>query len=228
MSTLLAQRKNNAVANGLLFLIAFTFLTTWLPFLRALFDGESYVWGTTYFGATFGGSGLSPAYLVLVVQVAFFALLFASIYWLRNRALVPVLLGVWWIHIFGNLLFDIIRNGDTMFHGDTLNVHISLTAIILPLSVLALALIVIVIRGDRSDANTALSWSGRNRIMALLIFGPLPLQAVLFATGNPHGTGDQVAVLISILQCMLIPLVVRPYRLRSSEDRQTSMERNLA
>jgi hypothetical protein len=134
-----------------------------------------------------------------------------SFYWFRNRTVHYVLLGLWWIHVFGNLLFDIAAYGDTEFHGDTLNVHLSLSMIVIPLGVIALALLVLAIRKDFKSDLSAIPWSRRNRRLALLVFGPLPIQAILLATGEPHGATDQIGVLISIAQCFLIPFVVRPY-----------------
>ena len=211
MSTI-AFRKSTGLYNGLLLLVGITFMLTWLPALRALFDGVSYQWGTSYFGMTFGGKGLNADYFYLLLQLVFYAILIWSFYRVRNRALNYALLGIWWIHIFGNLLFEIMATGDTMFHGDTLNVHVSLSAIVIPLSLLALVLIMLVARRDMASDDENIPWSRKNTMIALIVFGPLPLQAIFFASGEPHGITDQVAVKVSILQCLLIPLVVRPYR----------------
>jgi hypothetical protein len=62
--------------------------------------------------------------------------------------------------------------------------------------------------------NEAIVWSRRNTILALIILGPLPIQAILLATGEPHGLTDKIGVLISIAQCFVIPFIVRPYRSR--------------
>ncbi|MDN5205249.1 ubiquinol cytochrome C oxidoreductase [Fulvivirgaceae bacterium BMA10] len=210
MKTLTAYRQNNLPFNILNIIVSFSFLVVWLPLLRALFDGLSYRWGTTYFGIAFNGRGLTMDYLFLILQLIFFAVLFLSFYWFRKRKLFYGLLVVWFIHVFGNLLFDIIKNGDHMFHGDTLNVHVSLSAIIIPLSLIAAVLIILSIWKDMNSNEVSISWSKRNRLLAFIVFGPLPIQAIFFATGKPHNITDQIAVIVAIIQCFAIPFILRP------------------
>jgi len=210
MKTLQAYRTPNTLTNILTFLISLTFMTTWLPFLRAIFDGASYEWGTTYFGFLIHGAGVNLDFIYVVVQLLFYASLMISMYWVRSRTTYYALLGVWFINYFGNLISDIVINGDTMFHGETLNVHISITWIIVPLSLLALLLIFFVIRADGNAEEQTIPWTAKNKTLLLVILGPLPIQGVLFATGEPHGITDQVGVIISILQSFLIPIILRP------------------
>jgi len=113
--------------------------------------------------------------------------------------------------VFGNLFYDIAMNGDTMFHGDTLNVHVSLLALVVPLGIIALALIVIVFLKDAGFASTGLHWNKKNTVRLLVLYGPLPIQAVLFVFGEPHGISDQIGVIMAILQALLVPLIIRPY-----------------
>lgn len=195
----------------LLFVIAFTFLIVWLPFLRAPFDGVTYHWATTYFGIPFSGSGLNRDYLFLIVEFIFYAGLFFSVYWVRNRNVFYVLLGLWWFHFFGGMLYTIIQDPDSTFRGDTLGVVVSLIYIVGPLVLIALTLVVWVIRKDRQAEEVSIPWNRKNRLMALLIFGPLPLQFVLLHFGPDPSLMDQIGVLISITQCLAIPLVLRPY-----------------
>lgn len=124
MKTLTAYRNSNVWTKIQAFLLSLTFMIVWLPFVRSLFDGESYAWGTNYFGFFISGNGVTPSFLFLIIQMALYALLFIGLYRMKNRKLYFGLLFIWWINVFGNLIYDIIVNGDTMFHGDTLNVHI--------------------------------------------------------------------------------------------------------
>lgn len=211
MKTLTAYRQPNVWTNVLTFFLSLTFMIVWLPFVRSLFDGVSYQWGTEYFGFLIYGAGVTPSFVFLILQLALYVALFVGLYHMRNRKLYAALLGIWWINVFGNLIFDIIVNGDTMFHGDTMNVHISLTAIILPISALALFLVIQVIRSDFRSEEFSFPWTSKNNLMMYLILGPLPIQAMLLASGEPHGITDQIGVIISILQCFLIPFIFRPY-----------------
>ncbi len=193
-------------------MISFTFITTWLPFLRCLFDGSSYRWGTGYFGMGFSSRGLSADYIFLVVICALYFALFITAYWTKKRWIYYALLIWWWLHSFGNLLYDIIKNGDTMFHGDTLNVHVSLSKIVIPFSVVAIALIVWVILKDRRQVDLQLPWAKANSLMAAIILGPIVLQAALFATGAPDNIGDKIGVLLALVQCFAIPFIFPPLK----------------
>ena len=134
---------------------------------------------------------------------------------MKNRNWFYGLLVLWFLNVFGNLLFDIVWYGDTMFHGDTLNVHVSLTAIVVPLSLLALVMIFFLVKWDRKAAEESIVWNRRNRQLMWIILGPLPIQAVLFAIGEPHGITDQVGVIISIVQSFAIPVFLRPFQVRN-------------
>ena len=207
-----AIRTNFIWNNILLFVVSFTFLIVWLPLIRSIFDGPSYVWGTTLFGIPISGAGLSPSLLFVFFQFVFYIFLFFSFYWFANRAVFRTLIISWFVMVFGNFFYDIAVNGDTMFHGDTMDVHFSLLSIVLPLGIIAALLTAYVIYRDSRHDNVAIGWSKKNSLIAAIIYGPLPIQAILFATGEPHDLGDQIGVVIAIAQAFLTPLIVRPYK----------------
>jgi len=211
MKTLIAYRKTSRLLTVLTVLISFTFMVTWLPVVRSIFDGSSYQWGLNFYGLGFSGEGITASLLFPIAQLLFYSALFISMFWVRKRQWFYGLLIAWYFMVFGNLLSDIAINGGTMFHGDTLNVHISLTWIVLPLSLLALVLIYFVIREDRKAEEPQIPWATKNRNLMFWILGPLVIQAILFSYGEPHGITDQIAVVWSILQSFLIPLILRPY-----------------
>ncbi|MCA6074097.1 ubiquinol cytochrome C oxidoreductase [Fulvivirga sedimenti] len=212
MINLTAYRRPTMWKNILAFMISLTFMIVWLPFIRSICDGSSYPWGTQYFGFTFYGNGITTDFIFVVIQFLFYVFLMYSIYRVKDRTIFYGLLLVWFVNVFGNLLYDIAVNGDSMFHGETLNVHISITWIVIPLSVLALFVIYKVIREDAAGPVVNDPWTRRNTLMAILILGPIPVQAVLLATGEPDGLTDQIGVLMSITQCFLLPFVYRPYK----------------
>lgn len=219
MKNLNAYRLPNVWTNVLSVFISITFMIVWLPFVRSIFDGTSYVWGTQYFGATITGAGLTPSFIFIIAQLALYASIIIGLYRMKNRKLYGVLLGVWWVNVFGNLLFDIIKNGDTMFHGDTLNVHVSITAIILPLAVSAMFLIVQVFRTEKESVS--ISWTKKNSFLLNFFLGMLPVLFILLFSGEPHGITDQIGVIIAIAQCFYIPMIFRPYGYKNSY--QTSL-----
>lgn len=212
MNFLNATRRNNAWFNLLLFIISFTFLIVWLPLIRSICDGTSYQWGTNLFGISISGAGISLSLFFVIAQFLFYMALFFSFYWFSNRYYFKLLVILWYVMIFGNMFFDIIKNGDTMFHGDTLNVHVSLTNIIVPLGIIALGFILMVFRKDASFASTGVNWNWKNTKRFIILFGPVPVQAILFATGEPHGITDQIGVVLAITQALMVPLIVRPYK----------------
>ncbi|WP_296701391.1 ubiquinol cytochrome C oxidoreductase [Algoriphagus sp.] len=214
MKNLIAYRKPNIWTNVLSVLISITFMIVWLPFVRSIFDGSSYVWGTQYFGFTIKGAGITPSFIFIIAQLALYAAVIIGLYRMRNRIMYGALLSIWWINVFGNLIFDILKNGDSMFHGDTLNVHVSITAIILPLAAVALLLIVQVLRTEKESIS--ISWTKKNRALLKFFFAMLPLLFLLLFSGEPHGITDQLGVFIAIAQCFYIPLIFRPFGYKHS------------
>ena len=212
MNSLIAYRKSNNLLNWFHLLISFSFIIVWLPFLRAIFDGKSYQWGTNYYGFNFNGAGVTADFLFVIIQLIFYVALFVAAYRVRNRKIYYALLVLWFLNVFGNLLASIVRDGDTMFHGDTLNIHISLTNIIIPLSIMASICMFLIIRKDIKTPEVTVPWNSKNTKLALMILAPILIQAILFATGEPHGITDKIGVIAAIAQCFLIPLIFRPYQ----------------
>lgn len=204
-----AFRTSNIWTNVLSMFISLTFMIVWLPFIRSLFDGTSYVWGTEYFGLKISGAGVTPSFLFLILQMSLYAFVIFGLYRMKSRKLYGGLLGLWWLNVFGNLLFDILKNGDTLFHGDTLNVHVSISVIVLPLSVIAILLIIMVMRTEKEEL--LIPWTRKNTILLYSFLGMLPILLFLFSTGNPSGTSDQIGVILAIMQCFYIPYIFRPY-----------------
>jgi hypothetical protein len=213
MKTLIAVRPNNALFNSLMIFSGLTFMLVWLPLLRCLFDGKTYSWGQNYFGINFFSSGIESGYFILIPFFLLYLLFFYSFYWIKNRTIFYVMLAWFWIHNFGNLLFDIIKNGDTEFHGDTLNVHISISMIIIPLSIIAFIWIIAVIRKDKKLLEANIPWSKTNNYKALFILAPLPIQAILYATGEAHGLTDEISVIITIIQSFLMAIIFFPKKI---------------
>ncbi|MBN3519223.1 ubiquinol cytochrome C oxidoreductase [Algoriphagus lutimaris] len=210
MKNLPAFRTPNIWTNVLSLFISLTFMIVWLPFIRSLFDGTSYVWGTNYFGLNINGAGVTPSFIFLILQMSLYAAVIFGLYRMKNRKLYGGLLGLWWLNVFGNLLFDIFKNGDTMFHGDTLNVHVSISTIVLPLSAVALLLIIMVLRIEKEEL--LIPWTQKNRTLLYLFLGMLPILFLLLSTGTPSGTSDQIGVILAITQCFYIPFIFRPYK----------------
>lgn len=211
-----AVRSNNLLFNLLLFLIGITFMLVWLPLLRCFFDGSTYSWGQWYFGMQLSSAGVSADYFILIPFLLLYLVLFHAFYYQKNRSIFYGLMIAWWVHFWGNFLLDIFVHGDTQFHGDTLNVHISLTAIVVPLAALALLLIVAVIQKDRKMETLSISRTPSNRLWTWIVLAPLPIQAILFMVGEPHALTDEIAVLITIAQSLTLPFIFTPGKARTT------------
>jgi hypothetical protein len=208
----IAVRSSNRLFNFLLIFSGITFMLVWLPLLRCLFDGSSYSWGQSYFGLSLRSTGVEAGYFILIPFLIFFILFFYSFYWIKNRIVFYGLLFLWWIHAFGNLLFDIIVNGDSQFHGDTLDVHISISMIVIPLAIIALLLIIAIVLKDRKLPEMNILWNRKNTNKGLIIIALIPIQAILFATGEAHGLTDEIGVIIAILHSFLIQTIFFPVK----------------
>lgn len=187
-------------------------MIVWLPFIRSLFDGDTYQWGTNYFGLFISGAGITPSFIFLVLQLAFYSVLIIGMYRMSNRRLYHALLGIWWINVFGNLISDILINGDTQFHGETMDVHLSISFIVIPLSMLALFLVIQFIRTEKNVlCNTPISWLSINRKLGIAFLVSLPIMFVLLFFGEPHATTDELGVIIALTHCFYIPFIFKPY-----------------
>lgn len=210
---LVATRKSHWVYNLLLFVMAFSFLIVWLPMLRSAFDGESYQWGNSYFGIALSGKGMTLSWLFLFAQFVFYTAVFMAVYWMKNRPITYLLIGLWYLLFFGNMLYEVIGDPDATFRGDTLGVVVPLIYIVIPLALLGLGLVIWMYKLDKNSPESSIPWNQKNTQMAWLILGPLPIQWVLLHFGEHLSSMDQVGVIITIVQCLLIPLIVRPYLL---------------
>ena len=212
MNQLVAYRRPDSWSTTLMILISLTFMIVWLPFIRSVFDGDTYQWGTNYFGLFISGAGITPSILFLVLQLAFYSVLIVGMYRMANRTLYHFLTIVWWTNVFGNLISDILINGDTEFHGDTMDVHMSISFIVIPLSVLALGIVALFIRAEkRYLIHQPLRMGSLNRKLGIGFLLSLPVLFCLLFFGEPHATTDEMGVIIAIAHCFYIPFIFKPY-----------------
>lgn len=205
------SKKFFKLLNWFLLITALTFITTWLPFLRSLCDGESYRWGASAYNLTFNGAGLSTDYYFLVINFAIGFLLMWSMYWAKNRAIFYTLGLIWYGFIFTNSLYQVFWGGGYEFHGDTLGIHLDLSYVIVPAVTFLLLFTIYMIMQDKQHSFVP-TWVKKNKIWSLLLVLPLPVQAVLFSMGEPHDISDQIGVIITIAQVVLLPFALRGYK----------------
>ena len=207
---MIAQKPRTTTHTFLLFIVSFTFIIVWLPLVRSIFDGSSYHWETGYFGFVMKGDGIGPHFGFLIAQLLLYSALFYSVYWQKNRKIAFGLLGIWFIHFFGSLIYEGL-NGELMFHGDALNVHYDMTYLVVILGTISLGLILLAYKKDQALDLPCISWNKKNKLAAWIILGPLPIQLILLSTGDPQQNTDQIGVVISIIQANVIPFIFLPY-----------------
>lgn len=63
------QKLSNYALQILLLGTTLSFISTWLPFIRSIFDGESYMWGKGFLNFKFTGNGLNGDFFYLIIDV---------------------------------------------------------------------------------------------------------------------------------------------------------------
>lgn len=189
---------------------ALTTLVFWLPTVRVLFDGPGYSWGL--FG--FGGVGFTVDYLLPVIG-SFAALLTQWLGWRGGRRLLLyLLLGLWHLSLAaGALYFAATQPGAFRFQGDTLGIDFSL-AVVGPalFSAWAIATLVWIARDLRAAGVNASARDTSDLRWAVVLVGLLPVQFFLLRFGAPDGLTDQIGVLLTVAQWLLVGPALRPRR----------------
>jgi hypothetical protein len=203
--------------NVLLILTSLTFATSWLPFIRGISDGESYQWGTTFFGELFYGNGVGGDFYYVAINVIIFLALMYSVYWIGRRIIFYLLLFVWYGSMIANSFYEVFLGEGYMFHGDTMNIHLDLSYAILPLMILFSAFVLHVALEDGKHSFTAKRHKN-NKLWALLLLLPIPIQVVLFYMGEPHGITDKIGVIVALLQVLLFWAAFKGYDVVEKEE----------
>ena len=205
--------KPDRLLRALLIWTAVTLIIVWLPFVRGLMDGESYEWGNSFAGMQFGGRGVHGDYWLLVIQITF-GILLLYLGWRGARTPLHGLLLIWQLLIAGQACYDSFTSPeDYRFKGDTFGIDVSL-AWVGPLLAGGFALLSIfwVLRDLRTRRETIVpEWTRVNFVLLLIVLSLLPIQFGLLRFGEPHGPRDQVGVLLTMTQWVLINCALFPW-----------------
>jgi hypothetical protein len=214
--------RPDRLLRAILIWTAITLIIVWLPFVRGLMDGSTYQWGNYFFGMQFGGRGVHGDYWLLVLQ-AVFGIFLLYLGWRGARPPFHWLLLLWQILLAAQACYNSFTSPeDYRFQGDTLGVDVSL-AWVGPVLAGGFALLSIlwVVRDLRTRREKVLpKWSRANFTFLLIVLGLLPIQFVLLRFGEPHGPRDQVGVILTMTQWILISLSLFPW---SSSERATEV-----
>lgn len=195
---------------GFLALATAALALAWLPMVRGLLDGASYEWGLSLYGHQFEGAGTGGDYAFLVVHTLIgLALLFLG--WRSPGRFFKLVAMVWSAVLFGDQVWSVLTSPESMtFEGATLGMSLSV-AMIFPLAyglLFALALAWAL----TGEARPAPLWGRLNTVLlgvAVLLF---PLQLLLLSTGRGQEVSDQIGVLMTIGQWLLVSLSFAPWK----------------
>ena len=212
--------KPDRILRAILIWTMITLILVWLPFVRGLMDGDSYRWGNIFWGMRIRGSGIRGDYWVLVLQVLF-GLTLLYLGWRGARQPFHWLLLLWHVPQGVQAINEALSSpGDYRFRGDTLGVDVSL-AWVGPLFFGGFALLSLfwVVRDlKKPHAKVELEWTVINRILLFIVLGLLPIQFVLLRFGEPDGPRDQVGVILTMAQWLLINFALFPLSQRRTSE----------
>jgi len=173
----------------------------WLPLVRSVFDGESYAWGTSYFGLQLSGAGLAGDVWYLTLKTGFACfVLFALLR--RWRPVGAMFATAWSALLLADSLYVFIANPEGLwFHGDTLGIQLNLS-LIAPIIVSAMLLPCAWLwwQAVAEGAGRPAPLQPRNVRRLGMLAALLPLQFVLLHFGVPHGVTDQAGVILTMVQ----------------------------
>ncbi len=186
--------------------VTWAFLLAWLPFLRSIFDGTSYHWGTSRFGFEFSGSGLGGDWWYMLLKLAIgFVVMFGV--WLRQNWGYWVALLLTVIFVMDSAWTYWVLQEPNMFRGDTLGIAFDMTYIALGVNGLAvLAAAALVGLSHTSELAHPRVLRAPQRMLWLLAV--LPIQFLLLRTEPSTGLSDQIGVLITISQWAMLPVFI--------------------
>jgi hypothetical protein len=201
-----AHWQPRPVLRLVLFWLAVTLLTAWLPLVRGAFDGESYEWGASYFGVGFSGKGVGGDYWLPAAKTVL-ALGILWLGWRGARPLFLVLALAWQGFVLADALHgSLTRPEHYRFRGDTLGIDVSL-AWVAPVAYGLFLLLTLfwALRHARAEwQEPPPPWTRRNTRWLLGLAALLPVQLALLRSGGPDSTADKVGVVLTILQWFLL------------------------
>ncbi|HTG93726.1 MAG TPA: hypothetical protein VL866_14135 [Pyrinomonadaceae bacterium] len=209
--------KPDKLLKAILIWTVLTFVIVWLPLVRGLMDGDSYQWGYSFWGWQASSHGIRGDYWLVVLQAILgVVLLYRG--WRGAKQPFHWLLLLWHFSLATQAIYNSETSPeDYRLRGDTLGVDVSL-AWVGPVVFGGFALLSLlwVIRDmKKSRERLAPEWTSVNRIVLLIAAGLLPFQFVLLRYGVQHGLRDQVGVILTMLQWVLLNLGLYPWVRRS-------------
>ena len=192
--------------------LSFRTILPWLVFFRLTFEGDSYSWGVDYFGTMFHSSGLARAdFLVIYALLAMNLFLLHHLRKHNFRLVAPALVG--YLGFFAaDALYALIRGEPIIFQGDTLGVTVNLST---PFFVMQFGMFSLAIAWWLGVRNIVSGpgpqpMANYKQVIVKICIAAVPVQLVLLIFGEPHALTDEIGVIVTILQWMLLAFAFYP------------------
>lgn len=192
--------------------MAFRTLLPWLVTHRISLEGDSYRWGTEYFGHMFHSAGFErPDFLII------YGLLAASLFvmWQLRRHHLRVAAAAMLVYLgffAADAAQQFLSGEPMMFHGDTLGIHVDLSVpfFILQFGMFAVAIAWWWLLRDIRVEPAPRPVAGFRRLLVMVCIAAFPVQIALLVTGEPHGTTDAIGVIMTLSQWALLAYALYP------------------
>lgn len=204
------SRTGAFLRNVALYLVAATFILTWLPLIRSILDGEAYEWGTAYFAMQFSGKGMGGDFWLLAAQGVFAFVLFYFGFRRAGRFAYALLI-FWLVFNAANFAYGLVTAPDALIlQGDTLDVRINIGVIALAIFGGGLVLALLGARLEFADGKRPphFAWTRANSVALFLALAILPLQFFLLRFGEQHARNDEIGVILTMTQWAAIVLAI--------------------
>jgi hypothetical protein len=192
--------------------IAFRTILPWLVTFRLTLEGAGYSWGSEYFGHMFHSSGLArPDFLLVYVMLIIGVFLIFKLRQHRFRLAVPLVL-VYLGFFAANGLHQLVRGEPVIFRGDTLDVTLNVTVVYFVLQfgmfLVGLAWWYGVRHLDNGPGTPPLS--AKRRAILKVCLAAIPVQIILLVVGEPHALTDEIGVLLTLANWLVLMWVFYP------------------
>ena len=185
----------------------------WVP-MRCMMDGNVFQWGNSFGFASLRGNGMMGDFPILVLLSSYIiSMIFLG--WRGARLPFHIMLVVWCVVEFATATVSAIQNPDAYrFRGDSFGIDISLALVGPTIWALLLTISVIwVITNCVSKQNEKKTprWNRTNSTILIVAALFLPVQFLLFQSGEQHGLTDRIALILTIIQWILINFAMMPW-----------------
>ena len=179
----------------------------WLPVVRGACDGPSYQWGL----AGLGGSGVRGDYWFPVAGSC--AALAIRAGYRRYRHWAFDLVAAWSVLLFVAIVVIAVSSPDGLrIQGDTLGIDISLAwAGPVLFGTAAVLSLIAARRAHQRSPTVPVAWLPLNARWLAVLSATVPIQFVLLRFGRAGSVSDQLGVLLTVAQWLVLDRVFRPF-----------------